>query len=78
MGAANKQDETVLVTFRPDIKQTGRQAARLANQILRGVKPADLPIETLEVVLVVNLRIAEKLGIHVPDSVLLNANTIIR
>jgi putative ABC transport system substrate-binding protein len=78
MGAANKQDETVLVTFRPDIEQTGRQAARFANQILRGVDPAGLPVKTVEVTLTINLKIAETIGIQVPDSVLLNADTIIR
>lgn len=78
MGAANKQDESVLITFRPDIVQAGRQAARLANQILRGVRPADLPIETLEVTLTVNLKIAEQIGIQIPNAVLVNANKIIR
>jgi putative ABC transport system substrate-binding protein len=78
MGAANKQDETALVTFRPDIEETGRQAARIANKILRGVKPSDLPVETLEVTLIINLRIAEKIGIRIPNTVLVNADNIIR
>jgi ABC-type uncharacterized transport system substrate-binding protein len=50
----------------------------LANQILRGANPADLPVETLEVTLTINLGVAEKIGIQVPNSILVNADTIIR
>jgi len=57
---------------------TGQQAARLADQILKGTKPADLPVETTEFFLAINLKTAQALGITVPDSILSQADTIIR
>jgi len=48
----------------------GKQAARLADQIFRGIKPADLPVEIAEFSLAINLRQAEAIGLDIPDSVL--------
>ena len=78
MGSAVSLDEAVLATFSPDSFQAGMQAARLAHQIIEGAKPGDLPIETSEVLLIINIKTAEKLGIQIPDAVLMNAYKIIR
>lgn len=78
MGSARPTDESVLVTFSPSHYETGRQAARLAHLIIQGAKPGDLPVETSEVLLTINIKTAEKLGIHVPNDVLAQAKTIIR
>ncbi len=77
-GAALILDEDVLVTLTCDFYQIGRQAARIAHQIHQGVKPSDIPVETSEVFLNINLRIAESLDIKIPDDVLTQASTIIR
>jgi putative tryptophan/tyrosine transport system substrate-binding protein len=71
-------DDSVLLTFAADLYEVGRQAARLANQIDKGVRPADLPVEISDVYLTVNLNTAEMLGIQIPDRVLAHAKTIIR
>jgi len=77
-GAMSKLDEDVLMTFSSDYFNAGKKTARLAQQILHGAKPGDLPVETSEVSLIINLKAAEKIGLHVPDDVLVQAKTIIR
>jgi putative ABC transport system substrate-binding protein len=57
---------------------TGKQAARLADQILQGIKPADLPVETTEFFLAINLKTAQAIGITIPDNILSQADTIYR
>jgi putative ABC transport system substrate-binding protein len=55
-----------------------RKAARVADKVLRGASPSDLPVEqptTFE--LVVNRKAAERLGIKLPASVLLRANRVV-
>jgi putative ABC transport system substrate-binding protein len=71
-------DEDVLITITGDFFEMGRQAARLAHQIHMGIKPADIPVETSEVFFTINLRTAKKIGLHIPDEVLLQAKKIIR
>jgi len=78
MGAALPLDDAVLITFGSSSFEMGRQSARLAHQIHQGVKPSELPVETSEVLLTINLKTAEKIGIRIPDDILLQANKIIR
>jgi len=78
LGAAIALDEEVLVTFSTDFFDTGKKAARLAQQVLNGVRPADIPVESSEVYLTINLKTAEKIGIKIPNSILAQANKIIR
>lgn len=57
----------------------GRQAAELANSILAGKPPAEVPYTTArQVNITVNLKAAQKLGLTVPPSLLALANNIIR
>jgi len=59
-------------------KEIGRQAARLADQILKGVAAGDLPVEMAENSLAINLVTARKLGMTIPDDILLQAEHVIR
>jgi len=77
-GASIVLDEAVMATFSDDAYGVGKQTARLAHQVMLGIKPGDIPFERSEVYLTINLKIAERIGLNIPDSVLLQAKTIIR
>ena len=67
-----------LVSYGANINQIWRQAAGFIDKILRGAKPADLPIEQpTKFELVINLRAARTLGLMVPQSVRLLADELI-
>ena len=68
----------MLTSYGIDITATGKQAARLADQIFQGVKPAELPVETAEFYLAINLKAAEAIGLDIPDKILLQADIIVR
>jgi putative ABC transport system substrate-binding protein len=79
--AANPRDLTdhgVLTSYGVEVTASGKQAARLADQIFQGVKPADLPVETAEFYLAINLRAAEAIGLDISDEILRQADIIIR
>ena len=78
MGARVSLDKDVLITFGADLYEIGRQTARLAHHIRAGVRPSDLPIEISEASLTINLKTAEKIGLEIPDNILLHAKTVIR
>ena len=68
----------VLSSYGFDQIIAGKQAARLADQILQGVKPADLPVETAEFYLAINLKVAKAIGLDIPDEILRQAELIVR
>ena len=66
------------MSYGPDYAELGRRSATYVDRILKGAKPADLPIEQpTKFELVVNLRAAKALDLAIPPSVLGRANTII-
>ena len=68
-----------LMAYAPDLAVMFRRAADYVDKILKGTKPADLPIEQpTRYVLVVNLKTAKALGLTIPQSILLQADEVIR
>ena len=68
-----------LLIYSVDFHELWRRAAVYVDRILRGAKPADLPIEQpKKFLLIVNLKTAKALGLTIPQSVLLRADEIIR
>jgi len=67
-----------LIAFSMDFHVAGIQASTLANRILNGASPTDLPVETTEFFLAVNLETADAIGIEISDEILGQANTIVR
>ena len=67
-----------LMSFANDLLLPWTRAAALVDKILRGAKPADLPVEEPErFVMTVNQRTARAIGIAIPQSVLLRADKVI-
>ena len=67
-----------LMSYAPDIPSMFRRSASYVDRILRGAKPADLPIELpRSVELVVNVKTAKALGIAIPHSFLVRADRVI-
>jgi putative ABC transport system substrate-binding protein len=72
-------DRGGLASYAPDNTEVGRQAARLVDRIVRGAKPADLPVEQpVQFELVVNEKTAAGLGLTIPPAVLLRADRVVR
>jgi putative tryptophan/tyrosine transport system substrate-binding protein len=67
-----------LISYGPNFPDLFRRAGDFVNKILRGAKPADLPIEQpTKFDLVVNLTTAKALGLTIPQNVLAVANEVI-
>ncbi|HTM60826.1 MAG TPA: ABC transporter substrate-binding protein [Burkholderiales bacterium] len=68
-----------LISYGTDGRQIARRAAELVDKVLRGAKPAEIPVEqatTFE--LVINLKAAKALGISVPPALMLRADEVIQ
>jgi putative tryptophan/tyrosine transport system substrate-binding protein len=67
-----------LISYGPDSFDQNRRAASYVDRILRGEKPADLPVQApTKYELVINLKTAKTLGLDVPASVLVRADEVI-
>jgi putative tryptophan/tyrosine transport system substrate-binding protein len=77
-GGRNYVDAGGLISYGPDIGDLFRRAADYVDKILRGAKPADIPVEQpTKFDLVINLRAAKAIGLTIPESFLARANGVI-
>jgi putative tryptophan/tyrosine transport system substrate-binding protein len=71
-------EEGGLIGYGSLLNQIYRQCAHLLVKVLRGAKPADLPIEQpTNFVLVINLKTAKALGLTIPEALLARADKLI-
>jgi putative tryptophan/tyrosine transport system substrate-binding protein len=67
-----------LMTYGPNLQDAWRRLATYVDKILKGTKPADLPVEQpTKFQLVINLKTANALGLTIPRSLLVRADRIV-
>jgi ABC transporter substrate binding protein len=72
-------EDQALLSYRPDLYQIGHRVAWYVNEILKGAKPAELPVEhAARFELVINLKTANQIGLTISPNVLAIADRVIK
>jgi putative ABC transport system substrate-binding protein len=68
-----------LMAYGPDFAIIFRRSAEYVDKILKGTRPADMPIEqATNYIVAVNLKTAKSLGLVIPQSILVRANEVVQ
>ena len=77
-GEPTAAEAGTLLFFGPDVMDGCQRSAKYVDRILKGAKPADLPVEQpTKINLVVNVKTARAVGVRVPQSLLLRADRVV-
>jgi putative ABC transport system substrate-binding protein len=77
-GEPTAAEAGALLFYGPDVMEGCLRAAKYVDRILKGARPADLPVEQpTKIDLIINLKTAKALGLRVPQSLMLRADRVI-
>jgi putative tryptophan/tyrosine transport system substrate-binding protein len=77
-GEPTAAEAGTLLFYGPDLMEGCQRAANFVDRILKGAKPADLPVEQpTKIYLIINVKTAKALGLQVPQPLLLRADRVI-
>ena len=78
-GCSAEQAFEALVSYSPDRYRNGHRGAWYVDRILKGAKPADLPVEQpIKFEFIINLKTAKQIGLTIPPNVLARADRVIK
>jgi putative ABC transport system substrate-binding protein len=76
LASAQRDEISGLMTYGFQMSDTGHQMSNLAERLLAGANPADVPVELVEFHLGINVHFAEQIGLDIPEDILGAADTI--